>query len=204
MTNPEENQIYLVVGLGNPGAAYQQTRHNIGFKTVRRFAEKAGFAFHKESHFSAELAQGRMDGKKAILLLPMTYMNSSGQSAKMCADYFKVSSENVLVVCDDIALPFGHLRFREEGSAGGHNGLKSIEEHLGTRNYPRIKIGIGDRTHGDLSDYVLGKFTADESAALADILEKAAHVVQTWILKGKDGALRYLSALGNKKEEKSE
>src|SRR5580704_12099870 len=110
MTNAEENQIYLVVGLGNPGAAYQQTRHNAGFKVVRRLA------------------------KKAVLLLPMTYMNSSGQSAKMCADYFKVSSENVLVVCDDIALPFGSLRFRAEGSAGGHNGLKSVEEHLGTQN----------------------------------------------------------------------
>jgi peptidyl-tRNA hydrolase, PTH1 family len=199
----EENLISLVVGLGNPGKAYDETRHNVGFRVVRRLAEKIGIPFHQGSYFSGEIAQGRMEGKKVIFLLPMTYMNSSGQSVKMCADYFKISSEQILVVCDDVALPFGTLRLRAEGSSGGHNGLKSVEEHLGTKNYPRLKIGIGDRKQGGLADYVLGRFSADENESLPNVIEKAALVVERWIVDGRDGAIRYLSTQEKKKEEKT-
>lgn len=190
----EENQSYLVVGLGNPGSAYDATRHNMGFRTVRHFAEKMGFSFHHGSYFQGEVAQGRLERKKTILLLPQTYMNSSGQSVKLCADYFKMNVSHILIVCDDIALPFGTLRIRAEGSAGGHNGLKSVEEHLNTKSYPRLKIGIGDRNVGGLSDFVLGRFTEEEKVELPKIEEKAAAAIACWIAAGVEAAAKFISA----------
>lgn len=115
---------YLIVGLGNPGTAYQETRHNMGFLAVESFAEKKGFIFREEKSFSGKLAQKALSGHKVFLLLPSTYMNSSGEAVRLCADYFRIAPVNILVVCDDIYLPFGTLRLRANGSAGGHNGLK--------------------------------------------------------------------------------
>ena len=128
-----------------------------------------------------ELAQGKLEDKKVILLLPMTYMNRSGQAVRLCGDYFGVSASQTLVVCDDVALPFGKMRFRLEGSAGGHNGLKSVEAHLGTREYPRLRIGIGDQQGEDLADYVLGKFSAEELELMPEIEEKALARMDLWL-----------------------
>jgi peptidyl-tRNA hydrolase, PTH1 family len=172
---------HLIVGLGNPGSAYEDTRHNIGFRVVGAYAEKYQLVVRSVATVTGELARGQVHGKKAILLWPMTYMNSSGRAVRMCADYFEVPSKQILVVCDDVALPFGTLRMRENGSSGGHNGLKSIEAYLGTTDYPRLKVGIGDRQQGELADYVLGKFLKEEQMALPKIVEDAIAMIDRWL-----------------------
>lgn len=175
---------HLIVGLGNPGSAYEWTRHNFGFKVVRAYAEKHGFAFRSGLNGIADFAQREIQGNKIALILPMTYMNTSGQAVRLFMDYFKMPLECLMVVADDIALPFGRMRLRSEGSAGGHNGLKSIEEHLGTQGYPRLRMGIGDRLHGGLADYVLGQFTPEERTDLPSLIEKGVAVLEVWISEG--------------------
>jgi len=182
----EPHNVCIVAGLGNPGAAYEETRHNVGFQVVRLFAKRKEWRFRSEPRLYGDLAQGRIGEKKTLLLLPMTYMNSSGESVRKCASFFKVKPARILVVVDDVALPFGTVRLREGGSSGGHNGLKSVEEHLGTEGYPRLRVGIGAPRPGqDLADYVLGKFSADEKASLQAVLEKGAAVLEEYLLKEK-------------------
>ncbi len=183
-------QKYLIVGLGNPGKAYDETRHNIGFRVLRAYAQKKGLAFRQTSGFAAELAQGNFEGKKIVLLLPLTYMNSSGEAVRVCQQYFEIAHENLLVVCDDIALPFGRLRFRAKGSSGGHNGLKSIEQHLGTSEYPRLRVGIGEQIGEALTEHVLGKFTSEEKQNLPQVIENATEAVESWLSLGIEGAMR--------------
>jgi peptidyl-tRNA hydrolase, PTH1 family len=187
----QEKQKYLIIGLGNPGAAYEETRHNIGFRIVRAFGEKHRFVFQRRLHFEGEIAQSALSGKKVILLLPLTYMNSSGQAVRKCIDYFEIEPQHLLIVCDDIALPLGKLRLRVKGSAGGHNGLKSVEEHLGSQNYPRLRIGVGDRLYGELADHVLGRFTSEERVKLSPLIDKAAQILDMWISSGIDSAMRF-------------
>lgn len=160
----------------------------MGFRVVRAFVKKRGLIFR--SGKIGELAQEKRGDKRVILLLPMTFMNKSGQAVRLCSDYFGIAVSHTLVVCDDIALPFGKIRFRQEGSAGGHNGLKSVEAHLGTPAYPRLRVGISDRQHGDLADYVLGKFSAEELAALPEVMEKALSRIDVWLEQGSEAALR--------------
>jgi PTH1 family peptidyl-tRNA hydrolase len=180
---------FLIAGLGNPGKAYEGTRHNVGFRVVQLLAEKNGLLFKPRLDLAkGNLAEGRVAGKQVLLLQPLTYMNSSGCSVRLCADYFKVPHGRLLIVVDDVALPFGQLRFRMAGSSGGHNGLKSVEEHLGTQNYPRLRIGIGKDPEQELSGYVLGSFTAEEKRQLESVLEKCAAVVETWIALGPQAA----------------
>ena len=180
---------FLITGLGNPGSAYAATRHNIGHEAVRHFAKRHGLKFSKVSKVSGELAQGQVQGTKVVLLLPLTYMNSSGESVRRCFNYFKPQLEKTLVVSDDVALPFGALRLREGGSAGGHNGLKSVEQHLGTQEYPRLRIGVG-RPEGEvLADYVLGQFAPEEKRGLPEVLEKAASVLEVWMAQGIKAAM---------------
>jgi PTH1 family peptidyl-tRNA hydrolase len=171
----------LIVGLGNPGSAYENTRHNMGFRVLRAFAQKNGYVFRNANSMVGELAQGKLEDKKVILLLPMTYMNNSGRAVRLCSDYFEVAVSRVLIVCDDVALPFGELRLRLKGSAGGHNGLKSVEAHLGTTEYPRLRIGVGHQQEGDLADYVLGKFSAEELKLMPEIEEKALERIDLWL-----------------------
>ena len=183
-------QKYLIVGLGNPGKAYDETRHNIGFQVLRAYAQKKGIAFRQTAGFAAELGQGQLDGKKTVLLLPLTYMNSSGEAVRLCQQYFEIAHENLLVVCDDIALPFGRLRFKAKGSSGGHNGLKSIEQHLGTSEYPRLRVGIGEKMGETLTEHVLGKFTPEEKKCLPEVIERAAQAVEMWLSSGIEVAMR--------------
>lgn len=187
----DENQTRLIVGLGNPGTAYELTRHNVGFRVVKALADKKGMVFRQSSIVSGEIAQGRVNEQKVILLLPMTYMNSSGQAVKLCVDYFKIALENILVVSDDVNLPFGTLRFRTGGSAGGHNGLKSVEEHLGTQEYPRLRIGINAPHPAELADYVLAKFTAEETSELPKVIDQSASIVEQWIAGGIKAATQH-------------
>lgn len=180
----------LVSGLGNPGKAYEGTRHNIGFDVVRAFAKKNGLSFRHATDFIGDLGQGNLFEKKVILLLPLTYMNSSGEAIRQCKEYFDIPCENILIVCDDIALSFGKLRLRGKGSSGGHNGLKSVEHHLGGRDYPRLRIGIGRAGEKELEEHVLGKFTSEERKALPEVAERAASAVEKWISSGIESAMR--------------
>lgn len=181
---------FIVVGLGNPGKQYARTRHNIGFRVVERVAERLGCSFHAEAHFLGRYAKGTVKvGQEKVaevkgerertvhLLLPQTYMNESGQAVRLIAHYYKALAPDILVVCDDIALPFGTLRVRMRGSPGGHNGLKSIEAHLKSPNYPRLKIGVGDERDGSLADHVLAPFTEAEQQRLPEFIDLAAKVV---------------------------
>lgn len=176
---------YLVVGLGNPGKAYEKTRHNIGWNVLKFFAEKHGFVFKSAlSEVKGNLALGRQGGKKVFLLHPMTYMNQSGSAVKLCTDYFKIPLSHLMVISDEADLPFGKLRLRKKGSAGSHNGLKSIEYFLQSQEYPRLRVGIGQPDKGELADYVLGNFTEEENNELPKIIEKAVGVIDSWLAKG--------------------
>ena len=192
----EPLKTYLIVGLGNPGTPYENTRHNIGFKVVRDFAERHGMKFRKEARLHGELAEGKGEKGKIILLLPMTYMNNSGRAVQACIHYFKLVPEDIVVVVDDVAFNFGELRLKKEGSPGGHNGLKSIEEHLKTSSYPRLRIGIGAPKRQILSDYVLEKFSERERKDLPEVLSQATDVLDLWIEKG----IQVAMTEGNKKK----
>ena len=159
---------YLIVGLGNIGYEYENTRHNIGFKVADALAAEAGAVFATGRYGS--VAEFRHKGRTFVLLKPSTYMNLSGQSIAPAANFYKIPADHVIVLCDDITQAPGKLRIRPSGSAGGHNGLKSIIARLGGENFPRIRIGVGakPRPDYDLADWVLGKFPPDDAKALAD------------------------------------
>ena len=151
--------MYIIIGLGNPTAQYEGTRHNVGFDVIDRLAEKYNIAVDTKKH-RAYIGKGMIDGQKVILAKPQTYMNLSGESVRELAEYYKVDPEQeILVIYDDISLDVGQLRIRKKGSAGGHNGIKNIIAHLGTQVFPRIKVGVGEKPKNyDLADYVLGHF----------------------------------------------
>lgn len=181
---------YLIVGLGNPGKTYEDTRHNIGFRVMKAFAAKYGISFHPALvRAKGSLGEGKVKDKKVYLLLPLTYMNESGLSVRKCVDYYKISPDSLIVVADDVALPFGRLRLRMQGSSGGHNGLKSVEAHLGTQEYMRLRIGVSDRQSGDLSDHVLGQFTKEEQKELPAIVDRAIHTLEVWLSEGMEVAM---------------
>ena len=182
----QKKGVSLIVGLGNPGKQYEKTRHNLGFVIVRAFAEENQWTFKKEKEFKGELALGNDNRGRFALFLPTTFMNCSGQALRKVFDFYKVELKNLLVVADDIYLPFGTVRFREKGSAGGHNGLKDVEENLKTQQYPRLRIGIGDRIHGDLEDYVLGRFSEDEQSQLPAVIEKSIALIKKWLTQEKE------------------
>ncbi len=162
-----------VIGLGNPGKEYEKTRHNLGFMVLQKLAQEAGVQFKKDTQFEGWRA--KVGGVE--LLLPATYMNESGRAAAKLLRYFRIDPSKVLVVVDDLDLPFGQLRLRPFGGSGGHNGLKSLEQHLGTSHFARLRIGIG-RSKDPTVDHVLGEFNLEEAKALPQILEEAATCVK--------------------------
>jgi PTH1 family peptidyl-tRNA hydrolase len=169
---------HLIIGLGNPGKEYELTRHNLGFLVVQGVAHVNKWEFKEQRTFQALAAKGQIGDQTVHLLLPTTYMNLSGQAARKYMDYYKIGPEAVLVVADDVDLPFGELRVKASGSAGGHNGLKSIESCLGTQNYARLRMGIGQKQpNGTLADYVLGNFTKEEFGALPNVIQQGVNVV---------------------------
>ena len=161
--------MFLIVGLGNPGSQYEDTRHNIGFKVVDNIAKEYNIEINRQK-FKGMCGEGFINGEKVILLKPTTYMNLSGESIREVVDFYKLSNEDILVIYDDISLDVGRLRIREKGSAGGHNGIKSIIAHLGTDIFPRIKVGVG-QPNVDLVNYVLGKFTKEEMEVLNESID---------------------------------
>jgi PTH1 family peptidyl-tRNA hydrolase len=166
---------WLIVGLGNPGREYEKTRHNAGFRAMDILAQKLGCQPDKLK-YQGLYCQATYQGKKLLLLKPQTFMNLSGRSVAPLAAFFKVPAKNIIVMFDDISLPPGRLRIRADGSAGGHNGIKSIIAELGNQDFPRVKIGVGAKPHPDfdLADWVLSAFTAQEEKALQPALERAA------------------------------
>ncbi len=166
---------WMIVGLGNPGSEYEKTRHNVGFRVSERIAG----ALHTKIDrlkFKALTRLVTHKGRKLLLVQPQTYMNLSGAAVSALASYYKVKPERILVIFDDISLPVGRIRIRKDGSAGGHNGIKSIIQSLGTDQFPRIKVGVGAKPHPDydLADWVLSKFSASEEKELSSALEHAA------------------------------
>ena len=166
----------LIVGLGNPGSQYANTRHNCGFIAIDRFANKNNIDFKLNAKLKGEIAQVTIDGEKAILLKPMTYMNLSGESVILVKNFYKIDVNDILIISDDLDSRLGRLRLRAKGSAGGHNGHKNIAQHLGTEEYKRIKIGIDRDPNISVIDWVLKKFNEEEMATInqaADITSDA-------------------------------
>lgn len=175
---------YLIAGLGNPSARYETTRHNAGFLFVERLSDKYNFTV-KKLKFHALVGEAHIASHRCIVMKPQTMMNNSGEALKECAAFYKIPPENIIVVFDDISLPPGKLRIRRKGSAGGHNGIKSIIAHLGSENFPRIKLGVGEKPNPeyDLADWVLGKFPKDDIPKMREAIENACDALP-FILNG--------------------
>ena len=179
----------MIVGLGNPGDKYAGSRHNMGFRVIDILAERHGIRVNTGKQRGL-MGSGVIGGQKVLLVKPLTYMNNSGECVRPAADYYKLAPEDILVIYDDIALPVGQLRLRKAGSAGGNNGMKSLIAHLGSQDFPRVRVGVGAKPpQMDLADYVLGHFPADELKTVRDSLESAADAVEAILADGVDIAM---------------
>ena len=171
--------MFVIVGLGNPGREYQNTRHNIGFDVIEALADVAGISVIERKH-KAIIGKGVLDGQRVILVKPQTYMNLSGESVRDIIDYYKLdATQDLIVISDDTSLDVGSIRVRKKGSAGGHNGLKNIIAHLGHDTFMRVKMGVGEKPKGyDLADYVLGHFTGDERKVMDEAAKTAVEAIR--------------------------
>lgn len=172
--------MHLIVGLGNPGKEYEKTRHNIGFDAIDYISSKYNIEVNRKK-FKGVYGDGRISNEKVILLKPTTYMNLSGDSVREVADFYKISNDNIIILYDDISLDAGRLRIREKGSAGGHNGIKSIIANLGTDVFPRVKIGVGQPVHGELVGHVLGKFSNEDREKIEKTFEPTSKAIEVMI-----------------------
>ncbi len=186
----EELNIKIILGLGNPGRLYQRTRHNVGFMVLSRLAKKMGLKFDKK-YCKSRVAEG----EGIVLAKPYTYVNLSGRAAKALLKRFSLSPQEMLVVCDDVSLPFGKIRIRRKGSDGGHNGLRSIIKELGTEDFPRLRVGIGKEETGDLVEYVLGEFEKEELEFLDKILDISVQAVECILSEGIEVAMNKFNPL---------
>lgn len=181
--------MFIIAGLGNPSREYEKTRHNVGFEAIDLLADKLGVNLTDKKH-RACCGIGMIGSEKVILSKPQTYMNLSGESIGSMADYYKVEPDHIIVICDDINLEEGQLRIRAKGSAGGHNGLKSIINHLGSQEFLRIRVGVGEKPKEmDLADYVLGRFPKAQEALMEDAYKAAAEASVMVVEDGADAAM---------------
>ncbi len=182
--------MYIIVGLGNPSKEYENTRHNIGFDTIDAIADKYNINVMELKH-RARIGKGYIGGDKVILAKPLTYMNLSGESVRAIIDYYKAEPETeLIVISDDISLPPGQIRVRKRGSAGGLNGLKNIIKHLGSENFQRIRMGVGEKPKDyDLVDWVLGHFNKEDRKAVDEAIGKAVAAVEMMLKDGADAAM---------------
>lgn len=193
--------MYLIVGLGNPTKEYERTRHNAGFDAVDMLADKLNVTVAERKH-KGLCGKGMIGGEKVILLKPQTYMNLSGESVRSAADFYKIDPEHIIVMYDDIDLDVGKLRVRARGSAGGHNGIKSIIAHLGTEVFPRVKVGVGQKPRQyDLADYVLGHFSGEERERMAEGYRHAAEAVKYMVTDRVDEAMNEYNRKVRPKEQ---
>lgn len=181
---------WLVVGLGNPGPKYEWTRHNMGFLVINELAERESIPVQRLK-FKALTNTAVIGGRSVLLMKPTTYMNLSGEAVGQAARFYKIPPERVLVISDDVALPQGKLRVRRSGSAGGHNGLKNIIAHLGSDQFPRVKVGVGGKPHpdSDMADWVLSPFTGQDRKAMEEAISRAADAVTLLLDQGVDQAM---------------
>ncbi|MDO5397428.1 MAG: aminoacyl-tRNA hydrolase [bacterium] len=186
--------MYLVAGLGNPGREYEMTRHNIGFITIDYLADKYNVKVNKLK-YKALYGETRIGSEKVLLIKPQTYMNNSGESLMDFVNFFKVPIENLIVISDDVSLDYGRIRVRGRGSAGGHNGLKSIIYLLNSDSFPRVKIGVGAPEH-DMVNHVLGRFPKEKMPAMEDAVERAMGAVEEIINKGVPSAMNKFNGTG--------
>lgn len=207
-----ESESHLVVGLGNPGSRYAATRHNLGFLVLQRLAQKWDWKFKAEPRFQGEIATGKIDDKRIVLLLPTTYMNLSGNAVRKVVDYYKIPFERenyFLVVVDDVYLHFDTLRLRDRGSSGGHNGLKSIEAHLNSQHFARLKMGIGPQlseqdNSSSLEEYVLSTFSPVEQQKMTPFLDKGGSVIEYWLREGREAAVQKIAEQVNLRADEGE
>ncbi len=178
----------LIVGLGNPGKEYENTRHNIGFQTIDLYAQKLGITISK-SKFNGLYAETLICGEKVILLKPQSYINLSGEVIHKFVDFYKIDLKNLLIISDDLDLPTGTYKIKKKGSSGGHNGLKNIELHLGTQEYCRIKIGISNNKNIDTKDYVLGKISASEKELLSNVRSEVQLILDDYFIMSFDNLM---------------
>lgn len=173
---------FIIVGLGNPGVAYENTRHNAGFMAVQALEKKFGINVNTHK-FKALVGRGNIGGKSVLVMKPETFMNNSGEAVSEAMDFYKIPIENIIVIFDDISLDVGNMRIRRKGSAGGHNGIKSIIALCGGENFPRVKVGVGKKPHPDynLADWVLSKFSDEDMKKLAEVDEKTCEAVELMV-----------------------
>jgi peptidyl-tRNA hydrolase, PTH1 family len=194
--------MHLIVGLGNPGAEYAQTRHNAGFLLVEKLAAQWKADWTNERKFKARLAKSDRQGKRVLLCEPQTFMNLSGETVGEVTGFYQLPLPQLIVAVDDADLPFGEIRLRPGGSSGGHHGLESIEQHLGSREFARLRIGIGRRDGArQITHYVLGKFEAAEQELLQKILERAANQVECWLAAGLQKAMSQFNGVIDSKNQ---
>ena len=195
--------VHLIIGLGNPGGKYAKTRHNIGFMLVEALAGRWSAAWREEKRFDARVAAGLFEGQRVLLCQPLTYMNASGRAARRLADYYRVPVERVLVAVDDADLPLGEIRLRPGGGTGGHHGLESVQESLGTSGYARLRLGIG-RGPGlrEITGHVLGRFGEGDRGRLEVVLGRAAEQVECWLVAGIQKAMNNFNGMTGHPEQK--
>ncbi|MGA2868819.1 MAG: aminoacyl-tRNA hydrolase [Verrucomicrobiota bacterium] len=194
--------MHLIVGLGNPGAEYAQTRHNAGFLLVEKLAAQWKADWTNERKFKARMAKSERQGKRVLLCEPQTFMNLSGETVGDVAGFYQLPLPQLIVAVDDADLPFGEIRLRPGGSSGGHHGLESIEQHLGSREFARLRIGIGRKDGArQITNYVLGKFEPAEQELLEKILERAANQVECWLAAGLQKAMSQFNGVIDSKNE---
>jgi PTH1 family peptidyl-tRNA hydrolase len=195
--------VFLVVGLGNPGAEYAQTRHNAGFLLVEKLAAKWKCDWANERKFQARIAKAERNGRKVLLSEPQTFMNLSGETVGALKDFYQLPLQQILVAVDDADLPFGEIRLRKSGSSGGHHGLESIEQHLSSREFARLRIGIGRKDGSrEITNYVLGKFDSSENELLKKVLERASDQIETWLEAGIEKAMSQFNGVVDSTNEK--
>lgn len=190
--------MYMIIGLGNPTKEYDKTRHNVGFSVIDELAERIGSDVTEKKH-KALCGKGMLNGQKVVLAKPQTFMNLSGESVRAMVDFYKVTPQEIIVIYDDVSLEPGQLRIRVKGSSGGHNGIKNIIAHLGTQEFPRIRVGIGEKPkHMDLADYVLSRFSKGEQELMSDAFKEAADAVEMMVAEGADPAMNHFNAKKHK------
>jgi len=195
--------LHLIVGLGNPGAEYAKTRHNAGFLLVEKLAVRWKTDWTNERKFDARIARAERNQKRAWLCQPQTFMNLSGDTVGALKNFYQLPLKQLMVVVDDADLPFGEIRLRAGGSSGGHHGLESIEQHLASREFARLRIGIGRRDSGrEITGYVLGKFDSTENELLEKVLDRASNQVETWLEAGIEKAMNQFNGVADSTNEK--
>jgi PTH1 family peptidyl-tRNA hydrolase len=195
--------LYLIVGLGNPGADYAKTRHNAGFLLVEQLAARWQVDWKRERRFNAQMARAERHGHRVLLCQPQTFMNASGEAVGAVVSFYRLPRTRLLVVVDDADLPPGEVRLRAGGSSGGHHGLESIEQHLGSREFARLRLGIGRQAGArEITDYVLGRLDRAEAALMDKVLDQAANQVECWLDEGIQKAMNQFNGVVDSANEK--